>query len=471
MKFYITAAIPYINAKPHVGHALEFVQGDVLARYHRILGDNTLYLSGADENALKNVQAAEKEKLAIVPFTDRNSKAFQDMAEALSVTLNVFQRSSSEQHHASSQILWKLCDNNGDIYKKKYKGLYCIGCEAFYTPDELNENGECFEHPGKKLDEVEEENYFFRLSKYTEKILGLIDSGTLKIIPETRKNEVVSFLNGNVEDISISRSVERARNWGVRVPGDNTQIMYVWFDALNVYQSGVGFRTDDQSYKKWWPADVHLIGKGIIRFHAVYWPAILLSAGLEVPKSIYVHGYFTVNGQKMSKTLGNVIDPVEVIDGYGSEALRYYFLREISTVGDGDFNTDRLKEAYTAHLQNGLGNTVSRIAKLADRIQKFTLPAPKAFSSIVSKHIDAFELKEAMDAIWNTISALEKQITDEKPWEKNDEDLQLFLENAITTIRQVGYDLQPFLPKTAETILKHFASEHIVPTKPLFPKL
>lgn len=471
MKFYITAAIPYVNAKPHVGHALEFVQGDVIARYHRLIGDNTTYLTGADENALKNVQAAEKEHLDIHAFTDRNSKAFQDMADALSVKLDVFQRSSSNDHHISSQKLWNLCNESGDIYKKTYKGLYCVGCEAFYTEDELNENGECFEHPGKKLEIIEEENYFFKLSSYKEKILSLIESNQLEIVPVSRKNEVISFLKGDVKDISISRSIERARNWGVPVPNDPSQIMYVWFDALNVYQSGVGFGIDEKTYDMTWPADIHLIGKGIIRFHAVYWPAILLSAKLNLPKKIYVHGYFTVNGQKMSKTLGNVIDPVDVIKTYGSEVLRYYFLREISTVSDGDFSTDRLKEVYVAHLQNGLGNMVSRIAKLTERIGKISHKVPHTFSSEVSDNIENFKLKEAMDFIWQSVSLLDKKITETKPWELKDEQLAPFLVEAIEQILQISYDLLPFMPNTSEKIQLHFEKDVIGAIEPLFPRI
>src|SRR3989344_3805937 len=369
-KFYITCAIPYVNAAPHIGHALEFVQGDVIARYHRLLGDEVALLSGGDENALKNVQAAEKAGAPVQKFIDENNTKFIELTKALGCQFNIWQKGSDQTHHfVSSQYLWKLCEK--DIYKKSYEGLYCVGCETFYEKGALNENGECFEHPGKKLDVVKEENYFFELSKYQKHIIELITSGSLVIVPETRKNEVLSFLKQPLKDISISRSNERAKNWGVPVPGDNTQRMYVWFDALNIYQSGIGFGWDEEEYKKWWPADVHVIGKGISRFHAVYWPAFLLSAGLGTPKSIFVHGYFTVNGQKMSKTLGNVIDPFELIHKYGADALRYYFLREIPSSADGDFSERRFKELYNADLANGLGNLVARVAKLAENNKVF----------------------------------------------------------------------------------------------------
>src|SRR5258708_882956 len=289
-KFYITNATPYVNAKPHIGHALEFIQSDTIARYHKILGDETLFLCGSDENAIKNVQAAEKAGIPIQEFVDKNSELFENLTKKLSVEFDIFEKGSSIQHHQGSQKLWKLCAANGDIYKKTYTGLYCVGCETFYEKEELNENGECFEHPGKKLEEVSEENYFFKLSKYQEQLEKLISSDKLKIIPQTRKNEVLAFLKQGLRDISISRSNERAKNWGVQVPGDPNQRIYVWFDALNVYQSGLGFGSDDTYYHKWWPADLHVIGKGITRFHAVYWPAFLLSAKLKLPKSIFIHG-------------------------------------------------------------------------------------------------------------------------------------------------------------------------------------
>ena len=242
-----------------------------------------------------------------------------------------------------------------------------MGCETFYEKEELNRDGECFEHPGKKLDAVEEENYFFALSKYQDKLIKLIESDELEIVPQERKNEVLSFVKSGLKDISISRSNERAKNWGVLVPGDNTQRIYVWFDALNIYQSGIGFGRDEEKYNKWWPADVHVIGKGIIRFHAVYWPAFLLSAGLKLPKKIFVHGYYTVNGQKMSKTLGNVYDPVPLLEKYGADPLRYYFLAKTPPFTDGDFSEEKFVEAYNSDLANGLGNTVSRIVGLISK--------------------------------------------------------------------------------------------------------
>ncbi len=472
-KVFITCAIPYVNASPHVGHALEFVEGDTIARYHKLLGKEVLLLSGGDENALKNVQAAEEAKIPVQEFVDKNTEIFFDLTKKLNCEFDVWQKGSDKVHHyPSSQKLWKLCKKNGDIYKKKYEGLYCIGCETFYSPEELNENGECFEHPGKKLQKVSEENYFFALSKYQKKLIQLIQSDELKIIPETRKNEVLSFLREPLQDISISRTNERAKNWGVPVPGDPSQRIFVWFDALNIYQSGIGFGWDEKKYKKYWPADVHVIGKGIIRFHAVYWPAFLLSAGLELPKSIFVHGYLTVNGQKMSKTVGNVVDPNEFIEKYGADALRYYLLAKVSPFGDGDFSEEKLKEAYNSDLANGLGNLVARVAKLCET-GKLEFEPYKEFdlSKPVEERIAEYKFNDAISVIWAVIDEANTTLNNDAPWALTGKQLKDAIEKQVVRIRQIAEDLKPFLPETAEIIEKQFAGPKIKSEAPLFPRI
>jgi len=475
-KFYITTAIPYVNAKPHIGHALEFVQADVIARYHKLIGDNVLLLSGGDENALKNVQAAEKEKIGVQEFIDRNAILFEELATKLNVTFNVFQKGSDKKHHfQSSQELWKKCYDAGDIYTKSYEGLYCVGCEVFYTPDDLDNKGECFEHPGKKLEKVSEENYFFKLSKYQNELISLINRDTLKIIPTTRKNEILSFLKKPLNDISISRSNERAKNWGVPVPGDNKQRIYVWFDALNIYQSGIGFGWDNNEYEKWWPADVHVIGKGIIRFHAVYWPAFLLSAKLKLPKSLFVHGYFTINGQKMSKTIGNIIDPLELIDKYGSDSLRYYFLKEIPAYSDGDFSERRFKELYNADLANGLGNLISRVAKLSqdsgykiqDMNKEYYIDGYGEYNHLFAE----FRFNEILELIWQKITEQNKYIDSNKPWKLTGNKLIQILNHSIGNIFEIAYLLKPFLPETTDKIFRQFRKPTINLEKPLFPRI
>ncbi len=465
-KFYITTAIPYVNASPHLGHALEFVQTDVIARYHRSIGQDVLLLSGADENALKNVRAAEEAGSDVQAFVDANADLFQELADRLNIEIGVFQKGSDREHHyPSSQRLWELCAAAGDIYEKTYEGLYCIGCELFYGSDELNENGECFEHPGRKLETVSEKNHFFRLSKYQKDLTNLISSDTLKIIPASRKNEIMSFLSNPLQDISISRSNARAKNWGVPVPGDDTQRMYVWFDALNIYQSGIGFGWDEEQYRKWWPADVHVIGKGITRFHAIYWPAFLLSAKLPIPKGLFVHGYITVDGQKMSKTLGNVIDPIEIVGKYGVDPVRYYLLREIPSGEDGDFSYEKFEQRYNGDLANGLGNLVARVAALGEKISPMRAPYQLiadergmlnskvlAIEKKHKEHVEDFRLNEALGDIWELIGVVDKFVNDEKPWTKQGDGLALFTQQAAFAIDTIRKMLDPFLPETAAKI-------------------
>lgn len=471
-KFYITNSIPYVNAQPHIGHALEFIQSDVINRHHRILGDDVMYLCGSDENAIKNVRAAEKAGQNVQEFIDVHANEFEKLAISLNIHFNIFQKGSGESHHKASQKLWELCDKNGDIYKKSYTGLYCIGCEEFKSSGDLNDNGECPEHPGKKLEEVEEENYFFKLSKYQDQLLKLIESGEFEIVPEFRKNEIVSFIKSGLQDFSISRSNERAKNWGVPVPNDPSQRIYVWFDALNIYQSGIGFATDEETYHKWWPADIHAIGKGITRFHAVYWPAILLSAGLNLPKKIFVHEYFTVNGQKMSKTLGNVVNPIEIVEKYGADALRYYCLAKISPFQDGDFSEEKLKEAFNSDLANGLGNLVARVAKLAEKHSLSRHPEliSGSLSPEVQKYLEGFKFNDALSVIWKLITVADQRVNETKPWELEGDKAKEVIEDLCQQILVIAYNLQPFLPETAEKILKQFSGE-IKSQTPLFPRI
>ncbi len=478
-KFYITSAIPYVNAKPHIGWATEIIQADTIARFHTLQGEQVCFLCGSDENALKNVQAAEKSGKSAQEFVDENAKSFEDLSKALIIGLDVFQKGSTPNHHVSSQKLWELCDKAGDIYKKSYKGLYCVGCEQFYTRDELNENGECFEHPGKQLEEVEEENYFFRLSKYQTQLTTLLNSNEYEIVPAHRKNEMLSFLKKPLQDISISRSNQRAKNWGVPVPGDPNQRIYVWFDALNIYQSGIGFGWDEKRYQKWWPADVHVIGKGIIRFHAIYWPAILLSAGLKLPKKLFVHEYLTVNGQKISKSLGNAVDPLPLVEQYGADAIRYYCLAKVSPFSDGDFSLEKLKESYNSDLANGLGNVVSRVAKLCELAQQKNTASSKNRTHLVqieeySQAFSEFKFNEALAFVWRKISALDKFINDEKPWElikTNNPRLKEVLAHGIDQIQEIAVLLEPFLPQTAQKIQDQFSSKEIKSQPSLFPRI
>jgi len=473
-KFYITAAIPYVNAEPHIGHTLEFVQADTLARHHELKGEEVLFLSGADENAQKNVQAAKENKTTPQKWCDINSQKFLNLKNLLNLTDNfIFQRSSDKNHYLASQKLWKLCKKK-DIYLKKYKGFYCLGCEAFITEKELVD-GHCPEHPNQKTEIVEEENYFFKLSNYQGFLEDLIAQNRLEIIPQKRRHEVLSFITLGLKDFSISRSAKRMGGWGIPVPKDSNQVMYVWFDALNVYQSGVGFGWDEEKYNTWWPADLHCIGKGILRFHAIYWPAILKSAGLKLPKKIFVHGYLTIEGQKISKSLGNVINPGKVVNKYGTDALRYFLLKTIHPHKDGDFNWQLFNEVYNADLANGVGNLVQRIAKLAERadlrnFRKVTVGT--AIRIAVEVAIGLFEFHRALNIIWEEITKLDQYINQTKPWEKSGKELEELLQKPIREILGIACLLQPFLPQTAEKIETIFTSPKIkAPSKPLFPRI
>ncbi len=470
-KYYITSAIPYVNAMPHIGHALEFIQADTIRRYKILQGFDAKLLSGSDENALKNVQSAEKSGMPTQEFIDKNALLFENLAKKLNVQFDFFQKGSNDNHHLASQKLWSMCKGE-DIYKKNYKGLYCLGCEEFKSITDLNSNSECPEHPGKNLDEIEEENYFFALSKYQDQLLDIIGSGLYSITPEFRKNEIISFIKSGLNDFSISRSNLRAKNWGVQVPVDLNQRIYVWFDALNIYQSGIGFGWDEKLYDRWWPADLHVIGKGIIRFHAIYWPAILLSAGLKLPKALFVHEYFTVNGQKMSKTLGNVIDPVDLVNRFGTDALRYYCLSKISPFQDGDFSEDKLKETYNSDLANGLGNLIARVAKLAEKndiiiSSNAQVPITQDFFSIV----DQYKFNTAMEKIWEYIKLLDIKINFDEPWKVEKDKARELLSIYIEDIQKIAYSLRIFLPETAEIISEQFKGPKIISQKPLFPRI
>ncbi len=475
-KFYIANSIPYVNAKPHIGHALEFIQSDVIARFHRLIGDETLLLCGGDENALKNVQAAEQAGIQIQQFVDTNTQAFYDLSKKLNVQFDVWQKGSDAKHHTSSQKLWELCSKHGYIDKRNYTGLYCVGCELFYEAGELNENQECFEHPGRKLDEVSEENYFFKLSEFQQELEKIIATDQIIIIPSHRKQEVLSFLKAGLKDISISRSNARAKNWGVPVPGDNSQRMYVWFDALNIYHSGIGFGTEEKKFKKWSPVNLHVIGKGILRFHAVYWPAFLLAAELPLPKSIFVHEYITVNGQKMSKTLGNVIDPNVLIEKYGADAVRYYLLAKISPFSDGDFSEEKFKEVYNADLANGLGNLVARVAKLCESIElENELKSSSVTFSNLKKggyyeHIQHFEFNLALEEIWREIKDIDVFINIKQPWKQEVSERKKTLLEILPKVIAIVKALELFLPETAQKIQQQFKGP-IRSQKPLFPRL
>ena len=479
MKYYLTTTIPYVNAAPHLGHALEFVQADALVRHarKRLGSDNVYFLTVTDENATKNVQAAETAGAPVAEFIDHNSGVFRELLQALNISNDDFIRTTEPRHVKGAQALW-LATNSDDIYKKTYSGLYCTGCEQFYIPEDLNENGECFEHPGKKLETVEEENYFFKLSNYQDWLKNIITSGELLITPETRRNEMLALIGRGLEDFSISRPIARTKNWGVPVPGDEGQTMYVWYDALANYITALGYPETGGLYEKFWASNEargHILGKGVNRFHTIYWPAMLASAGLSVPHFALVHGYITVDGAKMSKSVGNVIDPMDIIKEYGTDALRHYLLREISSQEDGDFSMARFKESYNAHLANGLGNLVSRIMKMAIANEvRPELPTDAAATPVIpgiAEAMEGFTLDRAMNAIWAEVQALDLHIQQTEPFKlvKVDPDkAKEIIAELVQKLWIVAVALEPFLPSTAENI-QTTIREHRMP-EPMFAR-
>lgn len=452
--FFITTAIDYVNAAPHVGHAVEKVLTDVVARYHRLAGNETYFLTGSDENSLKNVQAAEKAGRPTEEFVAENAEAFKALAGSLDLSFDQFIRTTEQRHFDGAQKMWSAF-KPADLYKKAYKGLYCVGCEEFKLEKDLVE-GKCPDH--KVAPEVvEEENWFFKLSNYQDELLKLIESDKLKIFPDYRKNEVVSFIKMGLEDFSISRSVARARNWGVPVPGDETQIMYVWVDALSNYITALDYATDGELYQKLWAGDgerVHVIGKGILRFHAIYWPAMLLSAGLPLPTTIYAHEYLTINGQKMSKSLGNVIYPSELVEKFGIDGTRYLLLTALPYSKDGDLSWEKMTEKYNADLANGLGNLVSRTIKMAEGYN-FDVTHDQVSSEEIKLAMKEFNVSEVLENIAALVRNSNRYIEENKPWElkKTDEEkFRAVMGNLVSNVSQLATSLKPFLPSTSEKI-------------------
>jgi methionyl-tRNA synthetase len=457
-KFYLTTPIFYPNAKLHLGHAYTTTLTDVIARYHRLIGDKTYLLTGSDENTQKMVDAAAKEGKEPLEFLDGIVSNFASLFKELNISYDQFIRTTDQKvHWPGAQALWNKLVEADDIYEKEYEGLYCVGHEAFITEKDLVD-GKCPDH-GTVPEFLKETNYFFRLSKYTSQIKEKIETDEYKVIPETRKHEILSFIeNEGLEDVSFSRP--RKANWpqglGVPVPGDDSQVMYVWCDALANYITALGYGRDDTLYKELWPADVHVIGKDILRFHAAIWPGMLLSAGIPLPKKLLVHGFITSGGKKMSKTLGNVIDPAELLKEYGTDAVRYFLARHISPFEDGDITRENFKEVYNANLANGLGNLVARVLTLAEKnLEEGTRPEAVGFPQEYTDAIENFEINRAMDFVFTRIQAVDQTITQSEPFKlvKTDPERgkQMIFE-LTQELYMIGRMLNPFMPETSKKI-------------------
>jgi methionyl-tRNA synthetase len=451
MKFYITTPIYYINDKPHIGSAYTTIVADTLARWRREVGEDVLFLTGTDEFAQKTVDAAAKHGEEVHAYTDRMAATYESVWEKLGISNTDFIRTTEARHEETVKDIWQRIDAAGDLYRNRYEGLYCKGHEAFMREDELTPDGLCPEH--KTAPElVSEENYFFKLSDYQERLLAYYDANPDFVAPAHRFNEIKSFVERGLEDISFSRE---GKTWGIPVPNDPNQIIYVWADALVNYISSVGIEGWEEH-----PADIHTVGKDILRFHAVIWPAMLMSAGLPLPGQIIANGFLTVNGTKMGKSLGNAVDPLELVDRYGVDGLRYFLLREIPYGEDGDYSEEKMKERYNADLANGLGNFAARVLTLAEKegtidgmLDAEFAKTIKEMNRAVLEKLNNFKLNDALAAIWTAIAFGDRFVNDRKIWEiKDDAERQQSLFNLISLLAAIAKSLLPFIPETSRKI-------------------
>ncbi len=475
MNYFITTSIPYVNGEPHLGHALEFVMADALARAARAKNNTVLFSTGTDEHGGKIAEKAEELKISPKEFSDQMSQKFRDLAKALNISNDRFIRTTDAGHEQRAQLIWQALEK--DIYKAKYTGWYCTGDEAFFAEAVVKaNNGVCPNH-NRKYEKIEEENYFFKLSAYGPKVQAAIDSGAFRIVPAAKKHEILQVFKDGLEDISISRPKDKLA-WGVPVPGDDTQVMYVWFEALMNYITVLGY-PEHADFKKFWPANVQVIGKDILRFHAAIWPGMLLALGLPLPKTLYVHGFINAEGGvKMSKSLGNSVSPDAIIKEYGADAFRYYLLRHIPSYEDGDFSHDRLLAAYNNELGNELGNAVQRTAAMITQYQDGIIGKSPEAEHDQAQYWEAIEnchFDRALDEVWEQVRGLNQYIDEQKPWaiqKTGDKDhLTEVLAYQVGCLLEVAEMLSPFMPETAQKIRYVFEEGIIRPTKTtLFPR-
>ncbi len=485
--FYITTTLPYVNADPHIGFALEIIQADILARYAKQNGADVFFNTGTDEHGIKIFQKAKEQGIDVKEYVDNYAKRFDELKGALNVSYNNFIRTTDEHHLSSAQEFWRRCLANGDIYKKNYQVKYCIGCEMEKTDSEL-EDDKCPLHPNQEIELISEENYFFRFSKYQQKLLDLYDADPEFVLPEGRLHEIRTFVASGLEDFSISRLKEKMP-WGVPVPDDSAHVMYVWFDALVNYISALGWPENENEFAKWWPG-VQIAGKDNLRQQSAMWQAMLLSAGLPTSQKILIHGFVTSDGKKMSKSIGNVVNPFDMVEKYGTDPLRYYLASEIPTFEDGDFTEAKFLESYNSALANGLGNLVSRVLKMTE--QYFEGVVSKTDTEDVSLEafihgeilpefhlrMEKYEIHKASETIWKVIKRLDRYVTEHEPYKliKTDpEKTKAVLWNLLSGLDTLSQILLPFLPETAEkiqTLLCEKDGEFSVKKleSPLFPR-
>lgn len=458
MAKYITTTLPYVNADPHLGHALEFVEADALARTARLKGEEVFFNIGTDEHGTKVYEKAAEEGKDTQAYVDEYSARFRAFADTLGISYTSFARTTSPGHKDAAQAFWKRCEAAGDIYKATYEVKYCVGCELEKTDSELD-HGHCILHPNLEIQLIEEENYYFRFSKYQDKLLNLYNARPDFVVPAERMNEIRAFVERGLKDFSISRRKEKLP-WGVPVPGDPDHVMYVWFDALVNYISVINWPREEGGFSKWWPG-IQLAGKDNLRQQSAMWQAMLMSAGIMPSKQIFIHGFITSGGQKMSKSLGNVIDPMTLVETYGVDTVRYVLLRHMSPFEDSDLTEESIKELYTAHLVNGLGNLVARVMKLAEEHLSAPVALTEEDTSIESgffEKVQAYRFNEAMDLIFEHVGKGDEYMTEREPYKKiKDEDTKeearADIEKLVRHLAKIAAHLEPIMPATSEAIL------------------
>lgn len=466
-KFYLTTTLPYVNAEPHIGFAMEMVQADIICRYHRLLGDDVIFNTGTDEHGAKIYTTATAQGKTAQEYVDEYAAKFDDLKKHLNLSYTNFIRTSDPEHKKAAQEFWKRCLESGDIYKKLYKVKYCVGCELEKSDSELVD-GKCPIHPNLEIEFREEENYFFKWSNYQQPLLDFYEKNPNFVLPDFRFNEIKEFVKKGLNDFSISR-LKSKLPWGVEVPNDPEQVMYVWFDALINYISTLGWPNDEKKFNEFWPG-LQVAGKDNLRQQSAMWQAMLMSAKLPNSKQIIIHGFITSNGQKMSKSLGNVIHPFDLVKKYGIDGTRFLIGHELNTFDDSDITLERLDESYNANLSNGLGNLVARVAKLCEKSEFEAKEKINHFDPEVEKLISEFKFNEALNWIWKIIQRADQRVNETQPWKLEGIELKEVLDELVSLILDIAYNLQPFLPETSEKILKQFSGK-VVSATPLFPRL
>ena len=478
--FYVTTPIYYVNDVPHIGHAYTTIAADVIARFNRLQGNNVFFLTGTDEHGQKIERTAESNGEKPIELADRVVKRFQNLSEALNITNDDFIRTTEKRHKSAVEEIFRRIEESGDIYLSEYEGWYDVRNEAFITETQYEEIMSLPEEKRPTIEKVKEESYFFRLSKYQDPLLEYYKEHPEFVQPNYRLNEVTRFVEGGLKDLSVSRTTF---TWGIPVPDNSNHVIYVWFDALTNYLTGVGFPSDERMFNENWPADVHLVGKDILRFHAVYWPAFLMSAGLPLPKKVFAHGWWTVEGEKMSKSVGNVVDPYQVVEEFGADVFRYFLLREIPFGQDGDFSKNAIIARVNGELANGLGNLVSRTLGMIEKYFDAVVPEPgglkvedesvrdKALSTIelVEKEMNEIAFHKALVSLWDFIGDVNKYVDESAPWtlakEKNEERLGSVLWTIAQAIGVVTILIYPFMPESAEKIWERLGSSQPLNSK------